>query len=352
MRGLIAGIACVLSLSAGAESMGTCGGRSSQAGGVAITWHTGPVDDGDALDAWCRGVGAPLLTSPAPPAAATPPALNELVVLTWNAHVDGGRLPDLIADLRAGRLTAGQPVQHFVLLLQELYRVGPEVPAFSLDARSAFAIQGSDPRAPDASDYSKSSGLAMFYVPSMRNGAARLEDRGNAIVSTEPLLEPLALELPLERQRRVAVGASVQVRTSRGTEQLHFLNAHLEPLSSRSSLWLFRNPRRRQIAALLALLRSSRFDSTGTVGTVLGGDFNTIQRGVEEDAYLHARAWSRGLGAEDPRATHFMGRIDYVFARIATDWMAITTRVDKKYGSDHHPVLARFQRVAGTRNMW
>ena len=342
----------MLSLSAGAESMGTCAARSSRVSGVAVTWQTGPLEDVEALDEWCRGVGAPLLASPAPRPVVPPPPFNELVVLTWNAHLDEGRLPDLITDLRAGRLTDGRPIQHFVLLLQELYRVGPEVPAFALDARSAFAIQGRDPRAPDASDYSKSLGLAMFYVPSMRNGATRLEDRGNAIVSTEPLLEPLALELPLERQRRVAVGASVQVRTSRGTERLHFLNAHLEPLSSRSSLWLFRNPRRRQIGALLEFLRASRFHSTGTVGTVLGGDFNTIQGGVEEDAYLHARAWSRGLAAEDPRATHFMGRIDYLFARMATDWMATTTRVDEKYGSDHHPVLARFQRVAGTRNMW
>ena len=55
------------------------------------------------------------------------PALDELVVLSWNAHLAEGDLGDLIAKLRSGSFTAGRPVNHFVLLVQELYRRGDVV---------------------------------------------------------------------------------------------------------------------------------------------------------------------------------------------------------------------------------
>ena len=273
------------------------------------------------------------------------PALEDLVVVTWNAHLAEGRLTDLIAELRAGALTDGRPVRHFVLLLQELFRRGDDVPRFVDDVRSAYAIKARDPKAPDAREYAGTLGLSIVYVPSMRNGPELQEDRGNAIVSTEPLIDPMALELPFERQRRVAIGASVDVRTSSGSERLNLLDVHLEPLSAPSSLWIFRNPRRRQVAALLELLRTPRFTER-VAGTVLGGDFNTIQGGVEEDAYLHARAWSSSLIAEDRRSTHHLGRIDYLFFRLANARLATTRRLDERFGSDHYPVIGRM-RVAG-----
>ena len=37
------------------------------------------------------------------------PGPDDLVVLTWNAHMFEGDLAGLIADLRAGRLTGGNP---------------------------------------------------------------------------------------------------------------------------------------------------------------------------------------------------------------------------------------------------
>ena len=54
-------------------------------------------------------------------------------------------------------------------------------------------------------------GLSLVYVPSMRNGSDTDEDRGNAILSTEPLSDVAAVELPFERQRRVAIDAAVSV---------------------------------------------------------------------------------------------------------------------------------------------
>ncbi|MDQ3441056.1 MAG: hypothetical protein M3478_11985 [Planctomycetota bacterium] len=241
----------------------TCDARASLIDGVAIAWHSGAPEDRESLNRWCEGVGRPLVT-PAPvlPAADDPPALEDLAVISWNHHLSEGQLVDLIADLRAGRLTDGRPIRHFVLLLQELYRRGADVPPFAPTARSAIAIQPRDPRGPDARDYATALGLSQLYVPSMRNGAQLREDRGNAIISTEPWSDAFAVELPLERQRRVAVGFAIDVKTARGTERLHVLNAHLEPLGSPSSLWVFRNPRRRQMAAIrrapLAAIRPSR----------------------------------------------------------------------------------------------
>jgi endonuclease/exonuclease/phosphatase family metal-dependent hydrolase len=355
MRAGVIGVACVVAaLTARTQSAGTCAARAPVVDGVAITWHSGAAEDHESLDRWCRGVGPPVVApAPAQLVAAAPPALEDLVVITWNHHLADGRLADLVRDVRAGHLTGGQPVPHFVLLLQELYRRGQGVPAFTSDARSAIGIKARDPRAPDARDYAATLGLAVFYVPSMRNGADMLEDRGSAIVSTEPWLDAWALELPLERQRRVAPGVAVHVRTPRGVERLDVLNVHLEPLSAPSALWLFRNPRRRQMAAILDWLGAPRFEpGTTSAGAVLGGDFNTIQGGVEEDVYGQARAWARGLVTEDPRPTHAMGRLDYLFVRLGPGWEATTTRVEDKYGSDHHPVMARFRRAEPMRNMW
>ena len=52
----------------------------------------------------------------------------------------------------------------------------------------------------------------------MRNGSATTleerEDRGNAVLSTEPLSDVLAIELPFGKQRRVAVAAIVNPRST------------------------------------------------------------------------------------------------------------------------------------------
>lgn len=275
----------------------------------------------------------------------SPPHVEDLVIVTWNAHLSEGRLDDLVTSLREGALTDGQPVGHFVLLVQELLRRDTDVPAFHIAARAARAIRAreDDDDAADAHTYAQRLGLSMLYVPSMRNGAELFEDRGNAILSTEPLSQALAFELPFERQRRVAVGTAIEVMHAGLRSTLRVIDVHLEPLSSPQSLWVFRNPRRRQVAALLGLLSASRFeDDVSWVGTVLGGDFNTVKTGDDESASRSARAWSTGLVEDDRRTTHFLGRLDYLFFRLAQGIAATTTRADDKFGSDHHPVVGRF----------
>jgi endonuclease/exonuclease/phosphatase (EEP) superfamily protein YafD len=231
-----------------------------------------------------------------------------------------------------------------VLLVQELYRRGDAVPAFDLHDRSAFAIKPRDPQSSDIDDYAASLGLSILYVPSMRNGPELREDRGNAIISTEPLLDPLALELPLARQRRVALAAAIRVQTSTGPRLLQVVDAHLEPLSSPRTLWVFKNPRGKQVEAILDLLSTSRFTDDAVGGIVLGGDFNTVRSGAGEAAYRLARAWSQGMASEDRRDTHMMGRLDYLFFRVRDGWSASTRRLDERFGSDHYPVIGTFSR--------
>ena len=109
----------------------------------------------------------------------------------------------------------GQPVSDFVLLLQETYRSGDAVPSL-LDVHWASAIFGAGPRSPrvEAIRLAERLGLASIYVPSMRNGPPGVtsEDRGNAILSSARLRDLSAIELPLERQRRVAITATINVK--------------------------------------------------------------------------------------------------------------------------------------------
>lgn len=309
---------------------------------VDLKWHAVEPSDAVEMARWCRAVGAPLMVSA--PATAQAAPLDEFVTLSWNAHLAEGQLQSLIAELKAGAFTNGRPVKHFALLVQELYRRGDQVPPFEEGERSAFAIVPRDPSAADVEDYAAGLGLSLLYVPSMRNGAELREDRGNAIISTEPLHDAMAIELPLARQRRVAIGASVDVMTASGVQRLELINAHLEPLSAPRTLWVFKNPRGRQVRAILDLLDGPRYRNPSVAGVVLGGDFNTVLGGDSEDGYRHARAWSTSLRKEDRRRTHMMGRLDYLFFRLKDGWSASTERLDRKFGSDHHPVLGRLNR--------
>ena len=106
----------------------------------------------------------------------------------------------------------------------------------------------------------------------MRNGEE--EDRGNAILSTLPLESPVAVELPVARQRRVAVAAQLSGRTRAGRPwRLQVASVHLEssPLGWSSD----EGQRLEQAKALLELL-------PGAESAVAAGDFNTKTRGTAE----------------------------------------------------------------------
>ena len=123
----------------------------------------------------------------------------------------------------------------------------------------------------------------------MRNGppSASDEDRGNAILSNLPLTDLVAIELPFERQRRVAIAATIAGRTTAGAPwRLRVVSAHLDNIGGAKRAYLAAEyGRTRQARGLLTVL-------AGSEPTILAGDFNTWF-GFLDRAYIEmARAIS------------------------------------------------------------
>jgi endonuclease/exonuclease/phosphatase family metal-dependent hydrolase len=309
------------------------------------TWIS-PADqiERSGLARWCETVG-PVLFQPRP--AAAPAPVDRLAVVSWNVHEDGGDVDDLIRRLRRGEFTGGDPIEAFVLLLQEATRrdgtVPARVPKGSPVPRSIASHRGS--RAAGIGHFADQ-GLAVLYAPSMRNGNARAnddaEDRGNAILSTLPLLEPRLVELPLERQRRVAAAAAVEGRTRAGAPwRLDLVSVHLD-----TALALLHGgpfaARRRQASALLDALRSSGNPPMGEHAMVLAGDFNTWMGAREPAIKMLAEVFPDTPDAD--RAPTWQGplglhaALDYIFVRGAASASRVT-RLPSRFGSDHFPLL-------------
>jgi len=213
-----------------------------------------------------------------------------------------GDLPRLVADLESGRLTPAPP-KDYVLLLQEV-----------------VTLRGDPLRA--AGDRN----LSVFF------GSVREDDlhtRGNAILSTRPLLDTRTIELPRERQRRIAVAATIDLNGRR----LFIASAHLENrVSWLKGGLLSDSARGRQADALLRALPSAE-------PGVLGGDMNTWL-GRREPAW---RAFARRFDdtPREPDAPTFRDRLvlDHLFFDLPADWHASYRVVEDDYGSDHHPVV-------------
>lgn len=285
------------------------------------------------LDRWCAGVGPPArVESPQSAEALTAP----FAVVSWNTHVGAGDLDALIADLRAGRLT-NRPVTHFILLLQEAYRAGDAVPSLAA-VEWASAVLGAGPRHPrdEAVRTAERLGLSSIYVPSMRNGrpGTTAEDRGNAILTTARLTDVRAVELPLERQRRVAIEATVMVKAGdAAATPLRVVSTHFTNVVMHRLWVLSESGRLRQARALAHALPAD-----GPV--ILGGDLNTWF-GYRDAAYreLAARLPSPAT-VDDRRATFGPMRLDHLLFRLPDGWRREIRRADRKYGSDHYPLVA------------
>jgi endonuclease/exonuclease/phosphatase family metal-dependent hydrolase len=227
--------------------------------------------------------------------------------VTWNLHDGRGDLPRLVDDLASGRMT-GAPVTNYVLLLQEVVVRLEATPPADLDVLAAAR------------------GLTVFHVP-VFNGGPR--PRGTAIVSSLPLGDTSAIDLPQERQHRVTAAATVQVNGRR----LFVASAHFE-----NRLDLFDGgpfadgARRRQAEALVDAL------PRGVPG-IVGGDFNTML-GPSEPALGILRARFGDTPISSAQAT-FRGRLvlDHLFFHLPDGWRATRQVVAERYGSDHHPVI-------------
>jgi endonuclease/exonuclease/phosphatase family metal-dependent hydrolase len=339
------------------------------------------------LRGWRDNAGAAVaLDAPGP---REPP--DVLVVLSWNVWIGRGRLRDVIARLRDGGFARmGAPADAaLVVLVQEAYRNDGSVPP----AASAWA-----PRQPprdfrpqeDVVDVARELGLSLRYAPSMRNGTHR-SDRGNAILSSVPIQEAFAFELPFVIQRRVAVAAVLAIPGGRAPLRLRVASAHLDPWGALGWDWTGAAGRALQAQALLdglahdtpaagggppaavglpapAAAGGAAEPAEGPVAaTVLGADLNT-SRGRREPAYrlLSEAGFRVGIPHREPHwghTYHMVPRlpIDHLLIRreggargagpAAEIARAAVHRLNENprdagptvFGSDHHPLLATLE---------
>jgi endonuclease/exonuclease/phosphatase family metal-dependent hydrolase len=302
---------------------------------AAVTWFAPELDaDRVSLESWRRSVGPPVVSASS--ARVSSAQSRRLVIVNWNMHVGGGDIAGLFADVQR----QWGPDTPIVFLIQEAYREGPEVPR-RIDGRASFASLIRSLR-PDGSREEVESaaqrlGLHAYYVPSMRNGGPDIsaEDRGNAILSTVPLTEHSAIELPFERQRRVAVAATVAGTTPSGRPwRLRVVSAHLDNMVGARRLWIAGGEfgRTRQARGLVSALADQ-----GPL--VLGADLNSWF-GFRDGAYRAASTAFPQTPVSDRRATfHGLLRLDHLFFRLNDGWTAQFARADATYGSDHYPLV-------------
>jgi endonuclease/exonuclease/phosphatase family metal-dependent hydrolase len=299
-----------------------------------VRWlRIAPQREWGSLDRWCAAVGPPVLVDGAPREEATFP----FAIATWNDHVGAGDIDAFVSDLRAGRLTGGHPVSTFVILMQEAYRGGPEVP--SRDEAALRWASAERPPGPHGRDDVIAAAtrlhLNAIYIPSMRNGApdATNEDRGNAILSTVPISDITAVELPLERQRRVAIEATVTMRDKDGAATpIRFVDTHFTNMVMHH-LWLFsESGRARQAHALEAAIPRDG-------ALILGGDFNAWF-GFIDGAYRELARGLRHADSSDWRPTFGPLRLDHLLFRLPPGWHSSLRRAESRYGSDHYALVA------------
>jgi endonuclease/exonuclease/phosphatase family metal-dependent hydrolase len=283
------------------------------------------------LDAWCASVGPPVVLEAEPKRG----PISRLVVVTWNLHVGGGRVDRFLDWLGKQPWLLGQQYG-LVLLLEEAFRAGASVAAtYPAGLDVPKAIRPGRPAA-DITGLATALSMHLAYVPSMRNGPAvtgvEREDRGNAILSTEPLEDVEAIELPFGKQRRVAVGATIDLR---GGGRLRVVAVHLDT-----------RRKRQQGAAFADYL--SRLDRD--VPTIVGADLNTLFGRRERTFTMIASAlpveecgggkttlWPWRL---DIPFGWWRGRVDFMFGNLPAPTAGRRCwTVGEAFGSDHRPVV-------------
>lgn len=283
------------------------------------------------LDAWCAGVGEAAVHGAPVAAASDEIGIEDITFVNWNVHVGNGDVRALVKDLTSGKHTSGRKVRHYVLLLQEAVRT-EGVPQLAGSAKGASRIRArtAGPSI-DILQIGRELGLSVVYVPSMRNGASPdspAEDRGNAILSTLPLSEPTAVELPGDRQRRVGIIAKA------GPVSVAVI--HLDALGGWRRLRVFWTPwmRDRQATSAAAPLPSGPL--------VVGADLNTWH-GHDEPAARLLEKMFRATPLTVEREGLGLRVLDYMFFRTDGDRRAHYRQLENRYGSDHKPLVGWVQ---------
>ena len=352
---------------------GGCPDRAAAASGGAVTWY-GPAGPGDeqSNERWCETVGSNVLE--ALPRASFPSLgpSDSVAVVAWNILIGGGNVPLFLEevlgyDCHPTSLELEAGFSHFVLLIQEAHRRSeaiPDVPeSFKFPPR--IEPESAPEGWPDIVELARDCGLALFYVPSARNGpqtiGAEREDKGNAILSTLPLMDLLAIELPFEAGRKVAVGATI---AGPNGMQLRVVSVHVDVASTLyRTLTTANTTRLRQAAGLieaLALIETGGVtsgivsvgsgdtacgDLPGPIATVAAGDFNTWSAG--ESAIDQLRLCFPDSPLWDGKPTYGSFPTDFIFFRRSADGRVAymdgsQRRIEKRYGSDHQARIAWF----------
>jgi endonuclease/exonuclease/phosphatase family metal-dependent hydrolase len=324
-----------------------------------MAWY-GPLDPKDRwfTEARCRTVGPPVL-DPIPAARFGDLAPDDsLAVFSWNIDVGAGDLllfleQEVGLSCQGDRTTARIGSPNSVILVQEAFRRWDGLPPMN-DARLAARRRVHDPHPggdPDIVEAANSCGLGLVYVPSGRNGRdepgeGRL-DKGNAILSTLPLSDIIAVEQPFETERKVAVAATVQAP---GVGLLRLVNVHLEVASEfHRTLFTGNQTRVRQAAGLLEALTVKQEEGE-KVPTLLAGDFNTWSGGESalkmlRNAFPESPAW-------DGHTTRGPFPSDHIFFRAeGAGGIGLVQRsyraIDDPYSSDHQALFV-WVRVGGS----
>jgi endonuclease/exonuclease/phosphatase family metal-dependent hydrolase len=297
---------------------------------AAFEWF-GP-DAADArlrLSAWCDSVGPAIVRAPARTVPLTEISRNGLVVVTWNVHEGGGDIQRLVTDIRRRSSDRSGVAPELVLLVQEAFRGGDDVPLQIPSAvRPPRPIHPKRAAISDIMSVAEQEDMWLAYVPSMRNGREIREDRGCAILSTLPLSDVAGIELPWLSQRRVAVMATISARHGDARWRLRAVSVHLDNRPGRSI----------QAAALARLASAYKADD---IPIIIGGDLNTWA-GPREDAVRRIDAVvARVLECGDAPTFRFGRHLDYLFATLPPDVRRGCQIVPDAFGSDHHPTVLR-----------
>ncbi len=303
------------------------------------------------LTAWRRNVGAPVALDHAAPA---PPGITGLDIVSWNVAVGRGDVDELLRRIADGAYhgfgtDASRPL---VLLLQEAFRGGDEVPERAHDA--SHGGRRIVPGRADVVELAHRTGLSLRYAPSMRNGQHR-SDRGNAILANVALEDTHCFLLPYVRQRRVTVTTHLA-----GIDDIVLASAHLDTGGT--------PPGTRRLARFGAgrLLQSDELahrlvDPEHDACVLLGADLNTPLGVLDPVVRSLVRAgFHPAMRVGEWRHTyHARVRLllDHVLYRSPTGRIrrVSVSRVDevpgdrtsRVFGSDHHPLLARVDFTSG-----
>jgi endonuclease/exonuclease/phosphatase family metal-dependent hydrolase len=332
-----------------APTAGPCPPASVETESPDVSWIA-PERSGDreAHEKWCRSVGPMAIDSTPSTRFVGWSELDSLAIVTWNLHGGAGDLLEFLngelnLTCESGEAAVSDGFSPFVLVLQEIFRRSEQVPVATNDATVPPKLKEKPRATPriDIVEAARRCGLSLFYVPSMRNGADDYEDgredRGNAILSTLPLSGFMAIELPFEAQRRVAVSATV--RRSDG-DSLRAVSLHLDVASSLLRMMTTANStRQRQGFGLLESLSLADCHPECDLATVVAGDFNTWSS--NETVLRHFRRAFPESPAWNGEPTRSAYPADHIFFRVSggsgIELVAGSyRRIQKKYGSDHN----------------